>query len=69
MVLRRESAPKLEVGMLPAAEVAQRLESEGLLESKSKVRTRLRVPTEQFVRDRFVIREALENRPAFLPMT
>jgi DNA-binding GntR family transcriptional regulator len=66
VVSRRELAGKLGISILPVAEAAQRLESEGLLESKPKVGTRVRVPTEQFVRDRFVIREALESQSARL---
>jgi len=37
-----------------------------LLESKPQVGTRVRIPTEQFVRDRFVVREALECQSARL---
>ena len=54
------------MSMLPVAEAAQRLESEGLLESKPQVGTRVRIPTEQFVRDRFLVREALESQSARL---
>jgi DNA-binding GntR family transcriptional regulator len=54
------------MSMLPVAEAARRLEVEGLLESKPQVGTRVRIPTEQFVRDRFVIREALETQSARL---
>ena len=66
VVSRRDLAANLGISMLPVAEAAQRLESEGLLESKPKVGTRVRVPSEQFVRDRFVIREALESQSARL---
>ena len=52
--------------MLPVTEAIQRLESEGLLESRPQVGTRVRIPTEEDVRDRFVIREALECQSARL---
>jgi DNA-binding GntR family transcriptional regulator len=66
VVSRRQLATKLGMSMLPVAEAAQRLESEGLLESKPQVGTRVRIPTEQFVRDRFIVREALECQSAHL---
>lgn len=66
IVSRRKLASQLGMSILPVAEAAQRLESEGLLESKPQVGTRVRIPTEQFVRDRFVIREALECQSARL---
>src|SRR5206468_10286567 len=66
VVSRRQLATKPGMSMLPVAEAAQRLESGGLLESKPQVGTRVRIPTEQFVRDRFVLREALECQSARL---
>jgi len=66
VVSRRQLATSLGMSMLPVAEAAQRLESEGLLESKPQVGTRVRIPTEQFVRDRFLVREALECQSARL---
>ncbi len=65
-VSRRQLAIDLGMSMLPVAEAAQRLESEGFLESKPQVGTRVRIPTEEYVRDRFVIREALESQSARL---
>ena len=65
-VSRRQLAAKFGMSMLPVAEAAQRLESEGLLESRPQVGTRVRIPTEQFVRDRFLVREALECQSARL---
>lgn len=52
--------------MLPIAEAAQRLENEGFLESKPQVGTRVRIPSEHYVRDRFLVREALESQSARL---
>ena len=66
VVSRRQLASELGMSMLPVAEAAQRLESEGFLESKPQVGTRVRIPTEQYVRDRFIVREALESQSARL---
>lgn len=63
---RRRLAAELGMSMLPISEAVQRLEREGLLESKPQVGTRVRIPTEQDVRGRFVIREALEGQAARL---
>ncbi len=63
---RRRLATELGMSMLPISEAVQRLESEGFLESKPQVGTRVRIPTEQDVRGRFVIREALEGQAARL---
>jgi DNA-binding GntR family transcriptional regulator len=63
---RRRLGAELGMSMFPISEAVQRLESEGLLESKPQVGTRVRVPTEQDVRERFIIREALEVQAARL---
>jgi len=63
---RRRLGAELGMSMLPISEAVQRLESEGLLESKPQVGTRVRVPTEQDVRERFILREALEVQAARL---
>ena len=63
---RRRLATELGMSMLPISEAVQQLTSEGLLESKPQVGTRVRVPTEQDVRGRFIIREALEVQAARL---
>lgn len=52
--------------MLPICAAIQRLEDEGLLESKPRVGTRVRVPTEQDIREQYIIREALECQAARL---
>ncbi len=54
------------MSMLPVTEAVQRLEAEGLVESRPQVGTRVRIPTEQSVRERFIIREALESQSARL---
>lgn len=63
---RRRLAANLGMSVLPISEAVQRLENDGLLESRPQVGTRVRIPTEQDVRDRFIIREALEGQAARL---
>jgi len=63
---RRKIARDLGMSMLPICTAIQRLEEEGLLESKPRVGTRVRVPTEQDIRERHIIREALESQAARL---
>jgi DNA-binding GntR family transcriptional regulator len=47
-------------------EALQKLESEGLVESRPRVGTRVRVPAPQDIRDQYVLREALETQAARL---
>jgi DNA-binding GntR family transcriptional regulator len=54
------------MSFLPISEALQRLEHEGLVESRPRVGTRVRVPTVQDVRDNYVVREALESQSARL---
>jgi DNA-binding GntR family transcriptional regulator len=63
---RRKIATELQMSFPPVSEAFQQLESEGLLESKPRVGTRVRIPTKQDVRDRAIIREALETQAARL---
>ena len=63
---RRRLAEELGMSMLPISEAVQRLEAEGLLESRPQVGTRVRVPSEEDVRGRFIVREALESQSARL---
>ena len=63
---RRRLAEQLGMSMLPVSEAVQRLEAEGLLESRPQVGTRVRIPTEEDLRERFIIREALESQSARL---
>jgi DNA-binding GntR family transcriptional regulator len=63
---RRRLAAELGMSMLPISEAVQRLESEGLLETRPQAGTRVRIPGEQDIRDRFIIREALEGQAARL---
>lgn len=61
---RRALATKLNMSFLPITEALQRLESEGLVESKPRIGTRVRIPTKTDVLDSFIIREALESQAA-----
>jgi DNA-binding GntR family transcriptional regulator len=63
---RRKLATDLGMSMLPICTAIQRLEEEGLLESKCRVGTRVRIPTEQDIRGCNAIREALECQGARL---
>lgn len=65
-VSRRGLAKDMDMSMLPVAEALQRLEREGLVESRPRVGTRVRVPTPKFVRDAYIVREALESQAARL---
>lgn len=65
-ISRRRLAVELGMSIIPVSEAVQRLVQEGLIESKPQVGTRIRVPTELDIRDRFVIREALECQSARL---
>ena len=63
---RRQLAAELNVSVPPVMEALQRLERDGLVESKPRVGTRVRVPTPQDVEDRSLVREALETQAARL---
>ena len=66
VISRRKLARELGVSLLPVSEAFQRLEFEGLLESRARAGTRVRIPTEQDVRGHYVVREALEVESARL---
>lgn len=63
---RRRVAAEMGMSLLPVSEALQRLEADGLLESRARAGTRVRVPDEQDIRDRFEVREALESQAARL---
>lgn len=63
---RRKLASQFGMSFLPISEALQRLESEGLVESRPRVGTRVRTPTPEEVRGRYVVREALEAQAARL---
>lgn len=63
---RRKLAAEYGMSFLPVSEALQRLEQEGLIESRPRVGTRVRVPTAQDIRDCYILREALECQAARL---
>ncbi len=65
-ISRRKLAKELKVSVLPVTEALQRLEREGLLESKPRVGTRVRIPTRESIEERCQLREALETQAARL---
>lgn len=65
-VSRRKLAEQFGMSLVPVAEALQRLELEGLMESRPRAGTRVRVPTPEEVRERFELREALECQSARL---
>lgn len=66
VISRRKVAAELGLSLLPVSEALQRLEQEGLLESRPRAGTRVKIPTEQEVRGHYVVREALEVQSAKL---
>jgi DNA-binding GntR family transcriptional regulator len=54
------------MSQLPISEALRRLESDGLVETKARVGTRVRTPTPEDVRESYILREALETQAARL---
>jgi GntR family transcriptional regulator, rspAB operon transcriptional repressor len=65
-ISRRRLAVEFGMSIIPVSDAIQRLSQEGLIESRPQVGTRIRIPTETDIRDRFVVREALECQSARL---
>lgn len=63
---RRKLALELGMSLLPVAEALQRLENEGLVESRPRIGTRVCQPTPEDIRERYEVREALEAQAARL---
>jgi len=63
---RRQLAKELRMSFLPVSEALQHLEIDGLVESKPRVGTRVRVPTREDISERYGLREALETQAARL---
>lgn len=63
-VSRRTVAAEVRTSLLPVAEALQRLEFEGLLESRPRAGTRVRIPSREDVTGHYVVREALETQAA-----
>jgi DNA-binding GntR family transcriptional regulator len=66
VISRRTIAKELGMSMLPIMEAFLRLELEGLLESRARAGTRVKIPTEQDVRGQYIMRQALEAESARL---
>lgn len=69
VISRRKVAAELGMSFLPVSEALLRLEHEGLLESRPRAGTRVRVPTPADVEGHYVVREALEAHAAMLFVT
>ncbi len=63
---RRRLARELGMSVVPVADALRRLEEAGLVESRLRAGTRVRVPTENDVRELYELREALESQSARL---
>jgi len=61
---RRALAEELEISIVPVGDALQRLESDGLVESRPRVGTRVRIPTAKAIRGHYILREALESQAA-----
>src|SRR5438094_7993480 len=65
-ISRRKLAAELGMSFLPVSEALLRLEFEGLLESRPRAGTRVRIPSREDVRGHYVVRESLEVQAALL---
>jgi DNA-binding GntR family transcriptional regulator len=63
---RRKLAAELGMSLLPVAEALQRLEGDGLVESRPRIGTRVFMPTAEEIREHYEVREALESQAARL---
>jgi len=63
---RRRLARELAMSIVPVADALRRLEGDGLVESRPRAGTRVRIPTEKDVRELYELREALESQSARL---
>jgi DNA-binding GntR family transcriptional regulator len=63
---RRRLARDLRMSVIPVTEALRRLENDGLVETRARAGTRVRVPTDQDVRELYEVREALEAQSARL---
>jgi DNA-binding GntR family transcriptional regulator len=66
LISRRKIAADLGISFLPASEALLRLECDGLLESRPRAGTRIRIPTREDMLGHFIVREALEVQAAIL---
>src|SRR5881396_3623683 len=66
VISRRKLAAELGMSFLPVSMALLRLEFEGLLESRPRAGTRVRIPSREDVLGHYVVREALEVQAAIL---
>src|SRR6185369_8222133 len=66
VISRRKLAAELSMSFLPVSEALLRLEIEGLLESRPRAGTRVRIPSPEDVKGHYVVREALEVQASLL---
>lgn len=66
VISRRKLATELGISLVPVSEAFQRLEFEGLVESRPRAGTRVKIPTEDDVRGHYIVRSALEAEAARL---
>ena len=63
---RRRLARELGMSVLPVTDALRRLEDDGLVETRARAGTRVRVPSETDIRELYELREALESQSARL---
>jgi len=63
---RRRLARDLGMSVVPVSDALRRLEDDGLVESRPRAGTRVRVPSEKDIRELYELREALESQSARL---
>ena len=63
---RRRLARQLGMSVLPVSDALKRLEEDGLVETRARAGTRVKVPTRTDVRELYELREALETQAARL---
>ncbi len=63
-ISRKAFADEFGMSVLPVAAALQRLENDGLVETRARVGTRVRVPTSEEIHGHYVVREALEAEAA-----
>src|SRR5678810_1278025 len=64
VISRRKIAAELGMSFLPVSEALLRLEFEGLLESRPRAGTRVRIPSREDVEGHYIVRQALETQAA-----
>ena len=66
---RRRLAEELGMSIVPIAEALRRLEDDRLVESRARAGTRVRIHTDDDVRELYELREALESQSALVDHT